>query len=88
LINKADEPIVRATVAICGQTIELKDIQPGESVSGSYDVTSDSHYTIEIEFQSGKHLRKETGYVTSGMDFQHEITVTGSDIDVTDSEAT
>ena len=79
--------LARASVAICGQTIELRDIQPNTSVAGSYEVKSDSHYTIKVEFQSGKRLQKETGYVTSGMDFQAEIVVTDSDIEITDSKA-
>ncbi len=85
LVNRADEPIARASVTICGQKIELVNIQPGESASGSYDVKSDSHYTITLEFQSGKIMREEVGYVTNGMDFQHEITVTSSTIEITDS---
>lgn len=87
LVNRAKEPITHASVAICGQMIELKDIQPGKSAAGSYEVKSDSHYTIQVEFQSGKKLKKEIGYVTHGMDFQHEITVTDSDIEITDSQA-
>lgn len=87
LVNKTKEPIARASVAICGQTIELKDIQPNKSAAGSYEVKFDSHYTIQVEFQSGKKLQKETGYVTNGMDFQHEITITDSDIEITDSKA-
>ena len=86
LVNKAKEPIAHASVIICGQTIELKDIQPNKSAAGSYEVKSDSHYTIQIKFQSGKKLKKETGYVTNGMDFQDEITVTDSDIEITASK--
>lgn len=85
LINKAKEPIARASVAICGQTIQLKDIEPNKSAAGSYTVKSDSHYVIQVEFQSGKKLQKETGYVTNGVDFKHEITVTDSDIEITGS---
>lgn len=87
LLNKAKEPIARASVTICRQTIELKDIQLNTSAAGFYKVTGDSGYTIEVEFQSGKTLRKETGYVTNGMDFQDEITVTDSDIEITDTKA-
>ena len=87
LVNKAKEPIARASVAICGQTIEMKDIQPNTSAAGSYEVKCESHYTIQVEFQSGNTLRKETGYVTNGVDFQHdEIVVTDSDIEITDTK--
>ena len=87
LINKATEPIARASVVICGQTIELKDIQPNTSAAGFYKVKGEDHYTIQVEFQSGKTLRRETGYVTSGLDFQDEITVTDSDIEITETKA-
>lgn len=84
LVNKTKEPITRASVLICGQKIELKDIRPSGRASGSYEVKSDSHYTVEVEFLSGKKIRKETGYVTNGMDFRHEITVTDLDIEITE----
>jgi hypothetical protein len=87
LINKATAPIARATVEICGQKIELKDIQPGKSAPGSYSVKSDSHYVINVEFSSGKKLQKEDGYVTNGMDFQHEISVSDAGIEISDSKA-
>jgi hypothetical protein len=84
LLNEAKESISRGTVSICGQTIELKDIQPTQSAPGSYEVRSDSHYDIKIEFQSGKKLRKELGYVTNGLDFHHKIVVTDTDIELMD----
>lgn len=82
LINKAKEPIARALVTVCGQTIELRDVQPGKSVSGSYEVKSDSHYDVRIEFQSGKRLQKGVGYVTNGLDFHHEIVITDTNIEM------
>ena len=87
LINKASESIASASVGICGQTIVFNGIQPNKSATGSYDIRSDSHYVIQIEFQSGKRINRETGYVTNGMDFQHEIAVTDSGIEITDSKA-
>ena len=85
LINKAQELIARASVTVCGQTIELKDIQPTKSAPGSYKVKSDSHYDVRGEFQSGKKLQKAIGYVTNGLDFHHEIVVTDTDIEITDN---
>lgn len=82
LVNKASEPITIGLVTVCGQTILFKNIQPSKSVSGSYEVKSDSHYDIKIEFKSGKKLGKEIGYVTNGFDFSHEIIVTDIDIDI------
>jgi hypothetical protein len=80
VINNATEPISRCIVSICGQTIELRDILPTKSAEGFYKVKSDSHYDISIEFQSGRKLRKELGYVTNGLDFHDRIVVTNTDI--------
>jgi Zn-finger domain-containing protein len=80
LENRTDEPIAHATVVICGQTINFNDILAKKSVSGSYSVKSDSDYDVRIEFQSGKQLHKQVGYVTNGIDFQDEIVVTDTDI--------
>ena len=82
LVNRAAEPITHASVTICGQTLELTGIQTNGSVAGSYRVTSDSHYTIPIEFRSGKSLSEDTGYVTNGTDFHHDIAVTDSGIEI------
>ncbi len=82
LVNKAQEPIVHASVVICGQRIELNDINPNKMGKGSYMVRSDSGYAVQIEFLSGKKLSKEVGYVTSGMDFKDKIFVTDSDIEI------
>jgi len=82
LVNNAAEPIFEAHVVICDQEIELHDIPPGNSASGFYDVKFDSHYSVKIEFQSGKELRGEVGYVTNREDIKHVITVTDSDIQI------
>jgi hypothetical protein len=84
LINKAKEPIANGSVNICDQTIEFKSIQTNKSASSSYEITCENYYTIQIEFLSGKKLKKEAGYVTSGVNIQDEITVTDSDIKITD----
>ena len=86
LKNKTNELILRASVSICGQTIDFKNIKPGKSGKGSFKVKTDSHYIIWVEFESGKSLEKETGYVTHGMKYSHKITVTSSDIEITDTK--
>ena len=87
LVNEATESIAHAAVTVCGQTIELNDIQPSKSARGSYVVKSDSGYHIKIEFKSGKNLQKEIGYVTNGLDFQDVIAVTDKDIEMRESKA-
>lgn len=88
LLNKASESISRVSISICGQTIRMSEIQFGGTAQGSYEVTSDSHYTISVEFYSGKKIQKDIGYVTRGMNFWHEITITDSDIQITNAKVT
>jgi hypothetical protein len=82
LINNSEESISKASVKVCGQTIELKNIPPSESAKGTYQVKSDSHFDIIIDFKNGKKLQKQIGYVTNGIDFRHKTIVTNSDIDI------
>lgn len=83
LVNNSSEEIAHIDVLICGQTIKLRDIKPTESANGSFKVTSDSHYVVQVEFRSGKTLVGEDGYVTNGMNFRHKISVTDTEIKVT-----
>jgi len=82
LINHAKEPISRAIVVVCGQTVELNGILPTKNAQGSYKVNSDSHYDITVEFQSGKKFEEKMGYVTNGFDFHHEFVVTDTGIEI------
>lgn len=80
LINKATEPISRAVIKVCGQTIELENIPHSEKATALYEVLSDSHFIILVEFESGRIIKKEIGYVTNGINFSHEFIVTDVDI--------
>jgi hypothetical protein len=53
----------------------MKDLQPGKTTSASFTANCEGHYTITVEFQSGRTLRKETGYVTTGVGFEDTISV-------------
>lgn len=86
LRNNSKYSIARVQVLVCGQMIELKEIQVGKSRTGVYKVRSDSHYDVRVEFDSGKKLQKEVGYVTNGFDFNHEITITDTDIEIFDAK--
>lgn len=87
LLNKSSETITEATVSICGQTLTFERVQSGGSVNGTYTVTSDSHFTIHVEFEDGSEMTKEIGYVTYGMNFWHQIAITESNIEITESKA-
>ena len=81
VVNEAEEPISRVTIQVSGQALEIVNLRPSETVTGSYPVTKDSHYTIEVVFLSGKRLNRETGYLTSRSDFDDRIVIAGSAIE-------
>jgi len=80
VVNRAAEPVIRGEIEICKQKFTFGPIKPSESKHISYKVWSDSHYKVTIEFQSGKRLTRELGYVTSGVDFNDTLTVKDNDI--------
>ena len=82
LINNADQPIRRASIEICNQKIEVKNVPVSKRVSESYKINSDGHFVIDVEFESKKTLHKELGYVTNGFDFKHKIKITENDIEI------
>ena len=69
-------------LSVCDQAFDFKNIERGKSVKGIYEVKCEGSYTVYVEFQSGKRLRRDMGYVSSGLDLNDTIEVTASDIDV------
>jgi hypothetical protein len=82
LVNRAEEPISRATIDVAGQTLEITNLGPSETATRTFRVTKDSHYTVEVVFRSGKRLKKDDGYVTPGFDFDDRIVVTESTLEL------
>lgn len=83
LVNKADEPISRATLNMSwGEKVEVTDLDPSKIATVHYRVR-EGDYRVEVVFRSGKRLTRDTVYVTPGFDYQDQITVTGSEIQLT-----
>ena len=80
IVNQAGEAIRSGQLEICKQQFSLGQVQPKQSKEIHYKVRSDSHYDVTIEFESGKKLSRQVGYVTSGMDFHDRLTVTDDDV--------
>lgn len=86
LRNDSRETIRHAHIEIGSEALDMEAIKPGETRSGSFKIDGDAHFTITVEFLNGGRLVREIGYVTSGFDFQHIITVSENDISISDAE--
>lgn len=87
LINNSHELVKLAHIEVCKQIIEIENIRPHEQAIGNYKVKGDDHYDILIKFASGKEIKKQTGYVTSGFDLhQDTLSITEADIAIVDAK--
>lgn len=75
IVNLATEPVKSGHVQVCGQKFQLGELEQGKTKAIQYKVRSDSHFELVVEFAPGNILSKELGYVTSGRDFKHILTV-------------
>ncbi len=75
IVNAATEPIKNGELEVCGQKFLFGELRQGKSRAIQYKVKSDSHFELRVEFFSGKQFSKGLGYVTSGRDFKHVLTV-------------
>jgi len=82
VVNWSGESVARVVVVLCGQKVEMANLEMSEAAQATYRITCEGHYSIDVEFQSGRRLQKEVGYVTSGFDFHHRLHVTASDVEL------
>jgi hypothetical protein len=83
ILNAATESIRNGQLEVCGQKFLFGEIEQGKSKSIQYKVRSDSHYKLEVEFNSGRKLEQELGSVTSGLDFEDILTLNDRDVSLT-----
>lgn len=83
ILNAATEPIKNGQLEVCGQKFLFGEIEQGKTKAIQYQVRSDSQYTLEVEFHSGRKLEKELGSVTNGLDFQDILTLNDHDVSLT-----
>jgi len=78
--NDATKEVTKGQISICNQQFDFGGLKVGTSKTIAYRIKSDSHYKVVVEFESGKKLSKELGYVTNGMDFKDVLRVKDDDI--------
>jgi hypothetical protein len=88
LANKASEPITRASVLVCGQTLDFSSLAISGSESRNFRTSCEGDYQIEVEFQSGRNLKKTVGYVTSGFnEMRATLLITDGDVTISHPKA-
>ena len=85
IYNKSEKNISKISVKIADKSFTYKDIKINGYVNGTYLINSDSSYIIEVQFKSGLTLKKQLGYITNGMNFNHNIVITKKDINLEQS---
>ena len=83
IVNSATEPVKHGEIEVCNQKFQIDGIAQGESQIVHYQVRADSSYKILVEFNSGRKLTSDLGYVTSGRDFKHTLTLRDHEVSVT-----
>jgi hypothetical protein len=82
IVNHSSRVVVAGDLAVCKQKFKFYDLMPEKSVSFHYRVTSDSHYQIQLQFDSGATWQRDVGYVTNGMDFRDIALIGESEIEL------
>lgn len=83
LVNVATEPVKNGELEVCDQKFPFGGIDQGKSKLLLYNVRSDSHYKLVVEFDSGRKLTSELGSVTSGIGFKDILTLTDHEVSLT-----
>jgi len=82
LVNNSNEKIISGSVSLLKQSIKVGSIDAGGIVNGGFIIETDSHYHVEVQFESGRKIGKDVGYVTRGFDFNDEIIVSSNDVSI------
>ncbi|MDC0994056.1 hypothetical protein OAR16_00450 [bacterium] len=80
IVNMSGGAVVKGDLYISGRHFKFGNILQGKEEVFYFDVGRDSHYRVKIEFESGKKLEKELGYVIFGFDYTDTLMVNDGDI--------
>ena len=61
---------------------EIQKLYPGSSAILMFEIKTDSHYSVRVNFKGGGLLEQETGYLTRGFNFQDEVKISKTKIEL------
>jgi len=80
IINESRINIVGGEIEISKQHAKLGRLETNGIALVEFDIKTDSHYKIGIQFEGERNLIKEIGYVTGGRDWVDVVVVKENDI--------
>jgi hypothetical protein len=80
VINCANEAVTGGTVTVDWRASDIGSLEVGQTKYFSFPVVRESHYSISVQFRSGKSLYKEVGYLTWGAHCIDEIAIGNEDV--------
>ena len=81
VINAASEGIKTMRISIADENTALPRLDRGAKWDGRIRISHDSGIRLIVEFESGRRLEKEGGYVTNHLNVVHVLTVKDTDIE-------
>ncbi len=81
IVNQSEDTVVLVRVTVNENIQTVKDLQHGEEAEMQFLVKRDADYHIEIEFLTGRKIKKEVGYLTYGLNTDDIITITRTGIE-------
>lgn len=83
IVNDSSEVIASLKVSICKEVFEIHQLAPTNHSDIRFKINSDSHYSVQVRFASGKQLDREVGYVTHGIASADTLLIRSEDVQLT-----
>ena len=88
IVNQAEETAVLLQVQVHENIQTANNLKHGEAAEMQFLVKFDTSYYVDVEFISGRKIKKDVGYLTYGLNVTDVITITKTDIVFTTKEPT
>ena len=78
--NNSSKAIEECLVYIGEKRFEYNNIAPGAFVTETVSIHQDTHFIVLARLETGKEMYAELGYATAGAELTGEISITDSEI--------
>lgn len=78
--NKSSSLIKRVDIEVCGQKFSINNLEQGKEQLIFHKISGDSGYHVTVEFESGKKVSGEFGYVTDFLESENDVEISDNNI--------